>query len=120
MGPLPPAPAPFTKYDEAGAYHWTEVARSSRRYNPALDARYEVMVRALGRASRALDIGCGDGYLMSRLSPRCRIVVGVDSEWTGARLASERLPGYGNCRVIHASSYQIPFAAGSFDAVVMA
>jgi SAM-dependent methyltransferase len=119
MRPSAPLSVRFTKYDEAGAYHWIEADRRARRYNPALDARYRVVASAFGRAVRALDVGCGDGYLMHLLSRRCRAVVGIDGEWTGAALAAKKLNSLGNCVVVRASCYELPFADGAFDVVVM-
>jgi 2-polyprenyl-3-methyl-5-hydroxy-6-metoxy-1,4-benzoquinol methylase len=116
----------FDKYDSSGAYHWDECNRrltNWKRYNPALDARYELTVRsvaALGRRGDLLDVGCGDGLLMARLSPFANRVVGVDSERSAIRLAKDKLQPYSNCEAIHISSYDLPFADQSFDVVLSA
>jgi len=110
----------FTKYDEQGAYHWKECDRRSRRYNPALDARYEALVSRVRQASRVLDVGCGDGYLMAQVKPYAEEVVGIDFEFSGARLATNQLQGFGNCFVTQASCYCLPFPDHSFDVVLLA
>jgi 2-polyprenyl-3-methyl-5-hydroxy-6-metoxy-1,4-benzoquinol methylase len=75
----------FDKYDAGGAYHWAECDRryaNWKRYNPALDARYEVTtrtIRRLGLRGSLLDVGCGDGKLMACVAPFIERVVGIDS-----------------------------------------
>src|SRR5207248_1650808 len=110
----------FDKYTEAGAYHWIECDRSSRNYNPPLEARYKVVVDKLGETKRALDVGCGDGYLINLLRLRCEEAVGIEYDATGIELAAAKLATYPNCNVIRASCYEIPFASRSFDAVLLA
>src|SRR5438128_686456 len=93
----------FDKYDLHGAYHWDECDRryvNWKRYNPALDARYEITVEAitsLGLRGDFLDVGCGDGILMARTAPMMKRVVGVDSEVGAIRLAKEKLREFSNC-----------------------
>jgi ubiquinone/menaquinone biosynthesis C-methylase UbiE len=67
-----------------------------------------------------LDLGCGDGYLMSLLSPSAQSVTGIDPEPTAVALASRKLAHCGNCVVRIGSCYDLEFPDNSFDAVVMA
>jgi SAM-dependent methyltransferase len=113
-------PRRFAKYDQSGAYHWQEMERNSPQYNPPLEARYKMVIKRLDVAGRVLDLGCGDGYVMNLARRNCRSVIGIDPEKTGVRLASSKLHGLPNCRVIQADGYLLPFAAESFDAVLMA
>lgn len=114
---------PFDKYDKFGAYHWKECDRRYANYlayNPALEARYQIVVdrvRALG-GERLLDVGCGDGCLMGKLAPWVRQVVGIDSETAAIGLAREMLRPYPNCEVIHRACYDLPFDNGSFDVAI--
>jgi len=117
---------PFDKYDKSGAYHWAECDRrysNYLRYNPALDARYELTMRAI-RDSEArgslLDVGCGDGCLMARVAPLMNKVVGVDSEAGAIRWAKEKLLNVPNCEPIQTACYDLPFPAESFDIVTSA
>jgi len=103
-----------------GAYHWAECDRTSSRYNPPLEARYRVIAKRVTGAKRALDVGCGDGYLMNLLSPFCQSVFGVDPEPTAVALAAAKLQGFANCMVARASCYQLPFSNGCFDLVLLA
>jgi SAM-dependent methyltransferase len=111
----------FDKYDAGGAYHWAECDRrytNWTRYNPALDARYELTtraVRSLGMRGSLLDVGCGDGKLMSLVAPFVERVAGVDSEAGAIRLAREQLRALPNCEVLHVTSDDLPFADRTFE-----
>lgn len=113
----------FDKYDACGAYHWIECDRrylNWKRYNPALDARYRITVRevaAVGPGGSLLDVGCGDGFLMSRVAPFISRVVGVDSEPMAIHWAKEKLHDIPNCEAILIADYSLPFADQSFDVV---
>jgi 2-polyprenyl-3-methyl-5-hydroxy-6-metoxy-1,4-benzoquinol methylase len=116
----------FDKYDSYGAYHWAECDRryaNWKRYNPALDARYELTVRKiqeLGARGSLLDVGCGDGCLMARVAPWIERVTGIDSEANAIRWAREKLREFPNCEPIHSACYDLPFPEGSFDVVTSA
>ena len=117
---MSPDSLPFNKYDEMGAYHWIQCDRNSRMYNPPLEARYKVLLKRLGRPKRVLDVGCGDGYLMGLVSPLCKMVVGIDSEFSGIKLATAQLRPFANCTVGQASCYDLPFTANCFDVILLA
>ena len=116
----------FDKYETLGAYHWAECDRrylNWKRYNPALDARYQITADAilsLGTCDSLLDVGCGDGLLMARVAPFVQRVVGVDTEQSAIKLARDKLLGFPNCELVHASSYDLPFSDSSFDVVTSA
>jgi len=113
-------PVKFKKYDEMGAYHWYECDINSKHYNPALEARYRVVLKRLNNSEKILDIGCGDGYLMNLMGSIGNIVVGIDSEFNGVKNASKKLFKYKNCFVVQANCYKLPFDNASFDSVVLA
>ena len=74
--------------------------------------------RALGtgRAAqpRVLDLGCGTGFTLTQLPAGMR-VVGLDASPTAVAFARRRAPG---AAVVRGSAYELPFADGSFDAVL--
>lgn len=67
---------------------------------------------------RVLDVACGPGLLLPALSARSESVVGVDLTLETLRLAREaRVPG--PVHLVRAVAEALPFAARSFDAVVI-
>jgi SAM-dependent methyltransferase len=65
--------------------------------------------------SRILDVGCSAGLITDAIAARSREVVGVDVAVGAVALAAARQSGP---RFVAASADALPFADGSFDAVV--
>lgn len=91
---------------------------------PAIDAPWNLNIhydRLLADLvppdSRVLDVGCGDGFLSSRLAAAGCSVVGLDADAGVLRRARERWPD-ADVTWVHGDVLTHPFAAGSFDAVV--
>ena len=109
----------FTKYEEMGAYHWIQCDRNSSNYNPPLDARYQIILNNISSSNTVLDIGCGDGYLMSLLSNFNDNVYGIDYERTAIKIARNKLCNFHNCTVLQASCYETPFPDSYFDLIIL-
>lgn len=106
----PPAPAAVAAaYDAAaGGYDRRHGdVRSERRFR-IVDAPQLRMARGAGRV---LELGCGTGRLLART--RAPVRVGVDL--SAAMLARARARGLA---VVRADAHCLPFAAGSFDAIL--
>ena len=89
-------------------------------FTDGADPEYEEQImpmaaRELAGATRVLDIGCGDGQI-SRLAAKMGIeTVGLDPTWNQIVVAKERS---GGASFLRAGAGGLPFADGSFDAVV--
>jgi ubiquinone/menaquinone biosynthesis C-methylase UbiE len=71
------------------------------------------------RGKRVLDVGCGNGYLLSHFARAGAETTGVDLTTRGVALSAERfrlegLPG----RFVQANAEQLPFVDGQFDLVL--
>ena len=118
----PPAAIPFNKYEEMGAYHWLQCNSHSVNFNPPLVARYETVIEEVnkfGMVERILDIGCGDGYLMSKVSQYSSATFGIDSEIQAINLAQKMLKNKSNCKVQNGNCYDLPFESKYFDIVLL-
>ena len=85
--------------------------------------RRALVHEALGAAAgeRILDIGCGPGFYVAELCGRVGTtghVAGVDLSAPMLALAAKRVAGHDNVELAEAPATALPFADGSFDAVV--
>jgi ubiquinone/menaquinone biosynthesis C-methylase UbiE len=82
-----------------------------------------VLVEMLGREriGDLLDIGTGTGRVLSLLGPRIGQGIGVDNSPAMLSIARSKLAeaGLRNCHVRRADMYDLPWPAGSFDAVTI-
>ncbi|HZP31566.1 MAG TPA: class I SAM-dependent methyltransferase [Acidimicrobiia bacterium] len=93
-------------------------------FTDGVDAEYEEQILPLADthlagARRVLDVGCGEGQLSRRAAARLgpgAFLTGVDPTW--AQLEVARARG-GPVHYARGRAEALPFAAGSFDAVVI-
>ena len=117
----------FDKYLVSGAYHWRQSSKHFFNYtlNVPLVSRYEDLIRLVPiNASRVLDVGTGDGYLIYLLINKLKhsIINGMDSESTGLKLAKEQLltKGITDINLEEQSVYELEYDSNLFDLVTMA
>ena len=78
-----------------------------------------VGLAGLLRLGDVLDAGSGDGAAASALAPHCRSLTCIDTNPRMIEAARERLARYAHVRAEIADLHELPFAAGSFDDVLM-
>ena len=68
-----------------------------------------------------IDIGSGQGRILKLLGSRAQRAVGVDIDADSRQLARAELllAGVENCSLRHADMYDLPFADGEFDTVIL-
>jgi SAM-dependent methyltransferase len=68
-----------------------------------------------------IDIGSGQGRILKLLGSRVQRAVGVDIDADSRQLARAELllAGVENCSLRHADMYDLPFADGEFDTVIL-
>ncbi len=109
----------------AAAYFRTNAAQWDRIRSLHIDDReVEAALAALlpqTRIGDLLDIGTGTGRILEVLAPRAAHAVGIDlsREMLAVARANLERAGCGNGSVRQGDMYQLPFAGGSFDAVVI-
>jgi SAM-dependent methyltransferase len=92
-----------------------------RHFTEGADPEYEEQILPLADqhlegATRVLDVGCGEGQLARRAAGLGACVVGIDATAGQLVAATERGGGVTYAR---GSADHLPFASGSFDAVVV-
>ena len=76
------------------------------------------ILRHVSGASSVLDVGCGDGLLLERLSPVCARVTGIEPAPGAADRARGRTENLGNVRVIQADFMTAALPPASHDAII--
>ncbi|HEY7063031.1 MAG TPA: class I SAM-dependent methyltransferase [Chloroflexota bacterium] len=110
-------PDAATPYDEEYyaaryRYHPTSMYWWSVRYYARLVARH--LPEQPGHRPRVLEIGCGVGHVLSKLSARCD-VAGLDLSPEALRQARTVVP---QADLLRGSADHLPFRDASFDAVL--
>ena len=78
----------------------------------------QVLLDALpARVGAALDVGCGQGFLLKHLAPRADEVVGVDRHAPSLEEAARRVAGFDNVGLVEADAMTHDFGR-RFDAVL--
>ena len=99
----------FDYFEEPGAATAHEERRLHERILQALPAR----------PARVLDVGCGRAWVAAAFLPRGVSVVSLDASADNPQRALDRLPAPNHAGVA-ADALALPFADGTFDAVVAA
>jgi ubiquinone/menaquinone biosynthesis C-methylase UbiE len=91
-----------------------------RYYSPGRTWRsLTVGIAALLALDDVLDVGSGDGAAAATIAPYCRTLTCVDINTRSIDAARDRLARFEHVRVDVADAQQLPFAAASFDTVLM-
>ncbi|HUZ73231.1 MAG TPA: metalloregulator ArsR/SmtB family transcription factor [Stellaceae bacterium] len=106
-------------YFRVNAAHWDRI-RSLHVDDGEVEAALVTLLPPAGIGD-LLDIGTGTGRILEVLGPKAERAVGIDLSremLAVARVNLERA-ACDNCSVRQGDMYQLPFAGGSFDAVVI-
>ena len=76
-------------------------------------------IAALLDLGDVLDVGSGDGAAAASLAPHSRSLTCVDTNARLVEIAKDRLARFEHVKTLVADVHALPFAAGSFDAVMM-
>jgi SAM-dependent methyltransferase len=97
-----------------------------RHFTDGADPEYEEQILPLAEmyldgVARVLDVGCGEGQVARRAArlgtPGCEVwVVGIDPTESQVSVAASRA---GGVRYVRGGAERLPFAAATFDAVVI-
>ena len=85
-----------------------------RRY---LEAEIEFVVDSMRGARWALELGCGYGRVMRKVSASVRLVVGCDTSGPSLTLAKSFMRPCRNFGLARTDAAELAFRSGAFDAV---
>jgi len=105
----------FNKYQKrADNYHWQQISRNIFAFNAFVMARYQQVVKLIPQKSnqKVLDIGCGDGVLLSFMEKGN--LFGVDLDQSSLNYGASRV----KAKFIQAPADKLPFKANFFDIVL--
>lgn len=105
----------FNKYQtRADNYHWQQISRNIFAFNAFVMARYQQVVKLILQRSnqKVLDIGCGDGVLLSFIKEGS--LFGVDLDQSSLNYGASRV----KAKFIQAAADKLPFKANFFDVVL--
>ncbi len=89
---------------------WASIQEQQAR--PLFEAALDAL--GVGAGTRLLDAGCGAGLALRMAADRGAEVAGLDASEALLRHARRRVPG---APIVHGELEELPFDAGSFDAV---
>jgi SAM-dependent methyltransferase len=106
--------------ERRGGLPESAVSEIERDYSPGRTWHsLAVGLSGLLKLGDVLDAGSGDGAAASSLAPFCRSLTCIDTNPRMIEAARERLHRYSHVRTQVADLHDLPFAASSFDAVLM-
>lgn len=108
----------FNKYQlRSPHYHWRQISRNIFRFNAYVAARYQQVVNLIPQKSqqKILDIGCGDGVLLSLISQKTKSrLFGLDFDQASLDYAKTKV----KAKFIQGSAGKIPFKNNLFDLIL--
>jgi len=82
-----------------------------------LDSEIEFVVERVEPGDSVIELGCGYGRVMKRLSRTAESMIGIDSSPASLEMAKEYLAGESNCRLFAMDAAALGFRDRSFDVV---
>ncbi len=88
------------------------------RVRQYLEAEIRFVLDRIKPSDAVLELGCGYGRVLERLTGAAETVVGIDTSLASLRLAGNLLKGPRPCHLLAANAAALGFADGVFDVVV--
>ena len=105
----------FNKYQKrAASYHWQQISRNLFWFNAFVSARYQQVIELMPKKKKQkiLDIGCGDGVLLSQV--KTGRLYGVDLDRGSLDFALTKI----KAKLVQAKAESLPFRNSFFDVVI--
>lgn len=86
-----------------------------RRY---LQAEIEHVMKSIQPGDKVLELGCGYGRVLSVITRKAGLVVGIDTSFFSLVMGKESLSAVSNCYLVNMDAARLAFRDLSFDVVV--
>lgn len=87
------------------------------RVQQYLEAEIEHVLQKICAGDLVLELGCGYGRILPRLTEKAGLVIGIDTSFASLLLGREMLHGLSNCSLIKMNALHLGFRYGVFDLV---
>lgn len=98
--------------------HWNSWRKLMDTYWNHNVAYHPWVLKHIKANDSVLDVGCGDGYLLQKLSKKCAFAVGLEPDCDSAARARLYLGGIDNVTIRQVSFQAFNPSDGSFDAII--
>lgn len=88
------------------------------RVKQYLDAEIQYVVNKICPSDIVLELGCGYGRVLGKLSTRAKMVIGIDTSQASLELAKKLLSGISNCHLFQMNAIALGFRDRSFNMVI--
>ena len=83
-----------------------------------LNAEIDFVLEKIKPTEKVLELGCGYGRILLKLTPKAKTVVGIDNSPENIKLAKEILKDFKNCQVFEMDAKKLDFPVNYFDKVL--
>ena len=81
-------------------------------------AYHKWILKHIATNDRVLDVGCGDGFLVQKISTLCRQVIGIEPHIPSAEIAQDRVKNAENASIEMMTFEEYPANPCSFDVII--
>jgi len=89
-----------------------------QRVKQYLEAEIDYVLSRINVHSIVLELGCGYGRVLARLTKRARFCVGIDTSYASLVLCKETMRNFSNWALVNMNAVQTGLRGHSFDVVV--
>jgi SAM-dependent methyltransferase len=88
------------------------------RVKQYLEAEIEFVLDKIKASGLILELGCGYGRVLTRLLPKAKTLVGIDTSYTSIRLARDEFCKHPHCLFFVMDAVELGFRDRRFDAIL--
>ncbi|MBT3642589.1 class I SAM-dependent methyltransferase [archaeon] len=100
--------------------YWERIVKNPGKNYKELFEKEKLFLRKIIKSnSKVLDIGCGDGRIISEIKDIPKEIFGIDFDKKAVEDARERFSGNSKIKIMQGSAFKIDFKSETFDYVLL-